>query len=115
MDKLPLQKMKLSFVLALLASMAILSLSAPLLGNDEAMLQALAATLGAETHHSASADADATIDLDTSMTSLKGVRFISVSSDRSNWMSFSWVGCFDQSGACYLASWRSIMKPCVMF
>ena len=56
--------MKLAFVFAVLASMAVLSLAAPPLDGDEAMLQALEATLGAETHGSASADSDVA-DLET--------------------------------------------------
>jgi len=48
--------MKLAFVFALLASLAVLSLTAPTLDGDEAMLEALAATLSAETHDTASAD-----------------------------------------------------------
>ena len=54
----PYPNMKLAFVFAVLASMAVLSLAAPPLDGDEAMLQALEATLGAETHGSASADSD---------------------------------------------------------
>ena len=60
----PYPNMKLAFVFAVLASMAVLSLAAPPLDGDEAMLQALEATLGAETHGSASADSDVA-DLET--------------------------------------------------
>ncbi len=102
--------MKLSFVITLLASMAILSLSAPVLSNDEAMLEALSATLEAETHNSAPAQADASVDVETSEKSTIAVRFITITSTRNNWMSFSWVACFDQTGACFFASWRCEMK-----
>jgi len=90
--------MKLSFVITLLASMAILSLSAPVLSNDEAMLEALSATLEAETHNSAPAQADASVDVETSEKSTIAVRTITITSTRNNWMSFSWVACFDQTG-----------------
>ena len=56
--------MKLAFVFALLASLAVLSLAAPTLNGDEAMLEALAATLSAETHDTASADSTVA-DLET--------------------------------------------------
>ena len=102
--------MKLSFVITLLASMAILSLSAPVLSNDEAMLEALSATLEAETHNSAPAQADASLDVETSETSTIAVRTITITSTRADWMSFSWVACFDQSGTCFFASWRCEMK-----
>ena len=105
--------MKLAFVFAVLASMAVLSLAAPPLDGDEAMLQALEATLGAETHGSASADATEgpvsdeqapVTDLETGMTSVRLVRYILITSPRDNWMSISWVACYDRAGMCCLTS-----------
>jgi len=92
--------MKLSFVLSVLASMAVLSLAAPLVASDgeEAMLQALSATLEAQGGNAASADAESTVDVETAVTSSRLVRFITVTSHRHNWMSFSWVACYDSAG-----------------
>jgi hypothetical protein len=109
--------MKLSFVLTLLASMAILSLGAPLIGNndEEAMLQALSATLAAQTGDSASAHDDATVDVETGETSETGessatrlVRYITITNPRPSTMSFSWVACFDHTGTCcFLTAWQT--------
>jgi len=61
------------------------------------MLEALSATLEAETHNSAPAQADASVDVETSETSTIAVRTITITSTRADWMSFSWVACFDQN------------------
>ena len=110
----PYPNMKLAFVFAVLASMAVLSLAAPPLDGDEAMLQALEATLGAETHGSASADATEgpvsdegpapVTDLETGMTSVRLVRYILITSPRDTWMSISWVACYDGAGMCCFTS-----------
>ena len=100
--------MKLSFVLSVLASMAVLSLAVPLVASDgeEAMLQALSATLEAQGGNAASADAESTVDVETEVTSSRLVRSITITSPRPNWMSFSWVACYDSAGARCFASWR---------
>jgi len=92
--------MKLSFVLSLLASMAVLSLAAPLVASDgeEAMLQALSATLEAQGGNAAAADSVSTVDVETGVTSSRLVRFITLTAARANWMSFSWVACYDSTG-----------------
>ena len=98
--------MKLSFVLSVLASMAVLSLAVPLVAIDgeEAMLQALSATLEAQGGNAAAAEADSTVDVETAVTSSRLVRFITLTANRQNWMSFSWLACFDSAGALCFAS-----------
>jgi hypothetical protein len=99
--------MKFLFVFALFSASAVLSLAAPTLNGDEAMLEALAATLSAENHDSAKSAANegpvshaqvAVADVETAMTSSRLVRYIRITSPRNDWMSISWVACYDRSG-----------------
>jgi len=96
--------MKLAFVVALLASAAALSLAAPTLNGDEAMLEALAATLSAETRATGAVDGPVSdeqapvTDVETAATSSRLVRYIRITSPRNEWMSISWVACYDRLG-----------------
>jgi len=83
-----------------LASMAVLSLAAPLVASDgeEAMLQALSSTLEAQGGNAASANAESAVDVETAVTSSRLVRYITVTAARANWMSFSWLACYDSAG-----------------
>jgi len=67
----------------------------------------LAATLSAENHDSAKSAANegpvshaqvAVADVETAMTSSRLVRYIRITSPRDDWMSISWLACYDRSG-----------------
>ena len=99
-------KMKLVFLLTILASLAVLSLSAPLkidvaeastpqkIDADEAMLEALASSLNVPNA------GESALETNVASSSSK-VRYIRIQSrsGRSNYMSFSWLACYDRFGA----------------
>ncbi len=110
-------QMKLGFLLSILASLAVLSLSAPLnidvagplkidadaapqhIDADEAMLEALASSLNVpdvQVHNVGETE----LQIDAASSPRK-VRYIRIKSrpGRNNYLSISWVGCFDLFGA----------------
>ena len=100
--------MKLSFLLSILASLAVLSLSAPLnidvagplkIDADETVLEALASSLNVsdvQVHNAGETE----LQIDAASSSRK-VRYIRIESrpGRNNYLSISWVACFDLFGA----------------
>ena len=92
-------KMKLVFLLAILASLAVLSLSAPLkpqkIDADEAMLEALASSLNVPNA------GESELETNVASDSAKKVRYIRIQSraGRNNVIAFSWLACYDLYGA----------------
>ena len=104
------------FVFALLASLGALAFAAPTLplDGDEALLAALSQTVAMQaanlppagdnvdpvTGDSGSVASSVVADVESSMASSRLVRYIKISNPagRSDWMSISWVACFDRTG-----------------
>ena len=99
--------MKLVFLLTILASLAVLSLSAPLkidvaeastpqkIDADEAMLEALASSLNVPNA------GESELETNVASDSAKKVRYIRIQSraGRNNVIAFSWLACYDLYGA----------------
>ena len=80
---------------AVLASLGVLAFAAPSLplDSDDALLAALSDSMSHKVASSAVAD------VESSVASSRLVRYIRISSqNRADWMSISWVACFDRSG-----------------
>jgi len=80
---------------AVLASLGVLAFAAPSLplDSDDALLAALSDSMSQKVASSAVAD------VESSVASSRLVRYIRISSvNRADWMSISWVACFDRSG-----------------
>jgi len=104
------------FVFALLASLGALAFAAPTLplDGDEALLAALSQTVAMQaanlppagdnvdpvTGDSGSVASSVVADVESGMASSRLVRYIKISNPagRSDWMSISWVACFDRTG-----------------
>jgi len=89
--------MKVALAFALVAVLAMQSFAAVSDNSDDAMLQALSSILTAEAKSQHSNNAPVA-DVQTSMTSIRLVRYIRITATKNDWMSFSWVGCFDRAG-----------------
>jgi hypothetical protein len=90
--------MKVALAFALVAVLAMQSFAAVSDNSDDAMLQALSSILTAEAKSQHSNNAPVA-DVQTSMTSIRLVRYIRITATKNDWMSFSWVGCFDRAGS----------------